>query len=183
MSDRFRMRRYGMCGGLAPVDSVPIQTRPASDRDREGADHTSDLRFGIPVLKDTRALHASRLDLVGTMVAMTTTAFADKPAIGTDDELKQTLLRAKSVAYSDSASGVYIEKELFKKLGVQEQLAPKSKMIERVPVASVVAKGDYQVGFQQVAELLPVPGVTFVGKIPEDVQSVTRYAAGVPKKR
>lgn len=53
-------------------------------------------------------------------------------------------------------------------------------MIERIPVASVVAKGDYEVGFQQVAELLPIPGVTFVAKIPEDVQSVTRYAAGIP---
>lgn len=53
-------------------------------------------------------------------------------------------------------------------------------MIERIPVASVVAKGDYEVGLQQVAELLPVPGVTYVGKIPEDVQSVTRFAAGIP---
>ena len=70
--------------------------------------------------------------------------------------------------------------EEFKKLGIEQQLVPKSKMIERIPVASVVAKGDYELGFQQVAELLPVPGVTFVAKIPEDVQSVTRYAAGIP---
>jgi molybdate transport system substrate-binding protein len=54
-------------------------------------------------------------------------------------------------------------------------------MVERIPVASVVAKGDYELGFQQVAELLPVPGVTFVGKIPENVQSVTRFAAGIPR--
>ncbi|WP_164617784.1 ABC transporter substrate-binding protein, partial [Pseudomonas viridiflava] len=105
-------------------------------------------------------------------------AGAPKPSISTDAELKQVLLNAKSVAYSDSASGVYIEKELFKKLGIQEQLVPKSKMIERIPVASVVAKGDYEIGFQQVAELMPVPGAAFVAKIPEDVQSVTRYAAG-----
>jgi molybdate transport system substrate-binding protein len=53
-------------------------------------------------------------------------------------------------------------------------------MIERIPVASVVANGDYPIGFQQVAELLPVAGVQFVGKVPEQVQSVTRFAAGIP---
>lgn len=78
--------------------------------------------------------------------------------------------QAKSVAYSDSASGDYVEKELFKKLG----MPAKGTMIQRVPVGEQVAKGDYEVGLQQVAELLPVKGVTFVGKIPEDVQSV-RY--------
>ncbi|MDN5485088.1 MAG: substrate-binding domain-containing protein, partial [Pseudomonas sp.] len=56
----------------------------------------------------------------------------------------------------------------------------KGTMIQRVPVGEQVAKGDYEVGLQQVAELLPVKGVTFVGKIPEDVQSVTRFAAGIP---
>lgn len=123
----------------------------------------------------------SRVELADSRIGMAVKAGAEQPAIGTEAELKQALLSAKSVAYSDSASGVYIEKELFKKLGIQEQLAPKSKMIERIPVASVVAKGDYQMGFQQVAELLPVAGITFVGKIPENIQSVTRYAAGIPE--
>jgi molybdate transport system substrate-binding protein len=53
-------------------------------------------------------------------------------------------------------------------------------MIPKIPVGSVVATGDYQLGFQQVSELLPVPGVSFVAKIPESVQSVTRFAAGIP---
>ena len=122
----------------------------------------------------------SRVELADSRIGMAVKAGAAKPSITTDAELTHVLLSAKSVAYSDSASGVYIENELFKKLGIQQQLAPKSKMIERIPVASVVAKGDYEIGFQQVAELLPVPGITFVGKIPEDVQSVTRFAAGIP---
>ena len=84
------------------------------------------------------------------------------------------------MAYSDSASGVYIEQELFKKLGIEDQLKPKAKMIPKIPVGSVVATGDYQLGFQQVSELLPGPGVSFVAKIPESVQSVTRFAAGIP---
>lgn len=132
------------------------------------------------LIKQGKVDPASRVELADSRIGMVVRAGAEKPAIGTDAELKQTLLKAQSVAYSDSASGVYIEKELYKKLGIQDQLVPKSKMIERIPVASVVATGDYQVGFQQVAELLPVPGVTFVGKIPEDVQSVTRFAGGVP---
>jgi molybdate transport system substrate-binding protein len=133
------------------------------------------------LIKQGKVDPASRVELADSRIGMVVKQGAAKPAIGTDAELKNVLLKAKSVAYSDSASGVYIEKELFKKLGIQEQAGPKGKMIERIPVASVVANGDYEVGFQQVAELLPVPGVTFVGKIPEDVQSVTRYAAGIPR--
>lgn len=105
---------------------------------------------------------------------------ATKPDISSVDGLKKTLLDAKSIAYSDSASGVYIENQLFKRLGIEDQLKPKSKMISKIPVGSVVAAGDYQLGFQQVSELLPVPGVSFVAKIPESVQSVTRFAAGIP---
>ncbi|WP_085676542.1 MULTISPECIES: substrate-binding domain-containing protein [unclassified Pseudomonas] len=123
---------------------------------------------------------ASRVELADSRIGLVVREGQAKPAIGTADELKQTLLAARSVAYSDSASGVYIEKELYKKLGIQDQLVGKSTMVERIPVASQVAKGTYQLGFQQVAELLPVPGVTYVGKIPEGLQSVTRFAAGIP---
>lgn len=132
------------------------------------------------LIKQGKVDPASRVELADSRIGMVVRQGAAKPLIGTDAELKNALLKARSVAYSDSASGVYIEKQLFKKLGIEQQLVPKSKMIERIPVASVVAKGDYELGFQQVAELLPVPGVTFVAKIPEDVQSVTRYAAGIP---
>lgn len=96
------------------------------------------------------------------------------------EAFKTTLLAAKSVAYSDSASGVYIQNELFKKMGIENQIKPKATMVPKIPVASVVAKGDYQLGFQQVSELLPVQGAEFVGKIPESLQSITRYAAGIP---
>ncbi|MFJ3485973.1 substrate-binding domain-containing protein [Pseudomonas sp. NPDC090202] len=133
------------------------------------------------LIKQGKVDPASRVELADSRIGMVVKAGADKPQIGSDAQLKDVLLKADSIAYSDSASGVYIEKELFRKLGVQDQVGPKGKMIERIPVASVVAKGDYQVGFQQVAELLPVPGVIYVGKIPENVQSVTRFAAGIPR--
>ena len=128
------------------------------------------------LIKQGKVDKASRVELADSRIGLVVKEGAAKPAIGTDAELKAVLSKAKSVAYSDSASGVYVEKELFKKLG----MPAKGTMIERLPVAEQVAKGDYEVGLQQVAELLPVPGVTYVGKIPEDVQSVTRFAAGIP---
>lgn len=128
------------------------------------------------LIKQGKVDPASRVELADSRIGLVVKAGAVKPAIGTDAELKAALSKAKSVAYSDSASGVYVEKELFKKLG----MPAKGTMIERLPVAEQVAKGDYEVGLQQVAELLPVAGVTYVGKIPEDVQSVTRFAAGIP---
>ncbi len=124
---------------------------------------------------------ASRVELADSRIGMVVKQGQPKPQIGTPDQLKQTLLAAKSVAYSDSASGVYIKTELYKKLGIEDRLVGKSTMVERIPVASQVAQGTYELGFQQVAELLPVPGVTLVGKIPESLQSVTRYAAAIPK--
>lgn len=132
------------------------------------------------LIKQGKVDPASRVELADSRIGMVVKAGAPTPAIGTDAELKSALLKAKSVAYSDSASGVYIQDQLFKKLGIESSMRGKSTMVEKTPVASRVAQGDYELGFQQVAELLPVPGVTFVGKIPENVQSVTRFAAGIP---
>lgn len=132
------------------------------------------------LIKQGKVDPASRVELADSRIGLVVRDGAPKPDISTVDSLKKTLLEAKSVAYSDSASGVYIEDQLFKRLGIEDQLKPKSKMIPKIPVGSVVATGDYQLGFQQVSELLPVPGVSFVAKIPESVQSVTRFAAGIP---
>ncbi|BCX68633.1 MULTISPECIES: substrate-binding domain-containing protein [Pseudomonas] len=132
------------------------------------------------LIKQGKVDPASRVELADSRIGLVVREGAPKPDISSVDSLKKTLLDAKSVAYSDSASGVYIEQQLFKRLGIEGQLKAKSTMVPKIPVASVVATGDYQLGFQQVSELLPVPGVTFVAKIPESVQSVTRFAAGVP---
>lgn len=122
----------------------------------------------------------TRVELADSRIGMVVRQGQPKPDIATTDGLKKTLLAASSIAYSDSASGVYIEKEMFKKLGIEDQVKGKAHRVQRVPVASQVAEGKYEVGFQQVAELLPVPGVTFVGTVPDAVQSVTRFAGGVP---
>lgn len=132
------------------------------------------------LIKQGKIMPGSRVELADSRIGAVVKAGAPTPDISTPDALKATLLRAKSVAYSDSASGVYIQKELFQRLGIEAQMQAKAKMVPKVPVASVVASGQYALGFQQVAELKPVAGVTFIGKIPEPLQSVTRYAAAIP---
>lgn len=131
------------------------------------------------LIRQGRVDPASKVELADSRIGMVVRQGAAKPDIGSEDAFRKTLLDARSLAYSDSASGMYIQNELFRKLGVQQSVASKARMIERIPVASVVASGQYEIGFQQVAELLPVPGVTFVGRIPESLQSITRYSAGI----
>jgi molybdate transport system substrate-binding protein len=132
------------------------------------------------LIKQGRVAPASRVELADSRIGMSVKAGAPKPDIASEDALRETLLHAKSIAYSDSASGVYIQNEMFKKLGIEDQVRPKAKMVPKIPVASVVANGEYELGFQQVSELLPVKGAEFVGRVPESVQSVTRFAAGIP---
>ncbi|RDV00787.1 substrate-binding domain-containing protein [Trinickia dinghuensis] len=132
------------------------------------------------LIRKGKVIPGSRVELADSRIGMVVREGAAKPDISTVEGLRQTLLHAKSIAYSDSASGVYIQRELFKKLGIEDQVRSKAKMIPRIPVASVVANGDFEIGFQQVSELRPVKGATFVGKIPESLQSVTRFAAGIP---
>ena len=102
-----------------------------------------------------------------------------KPDISSADALKKTLLDAKSIAYSASASGTYLSEELFPRLGVMDAIKDKAKRIESERVGTVVARGDAELGFQQVSELLPIEGLDFVGVLSDDVQKVTVFSAGL----
>jgi len=102
-----------------------------------------------------------------------------KPDIGSVEAFKHSLSGAKSIAYSDSASGVYIETVLYKQLGVSEEIKAKSKMIAAEPVGEVVARGDAELGFQQMSELIPVKGIDIIGPIPTEIQKITVFAAGI----
>lgn len=95
------------------------------------------------------------------------------------DALRRTLLAAKSIAYSDSASGVYIQNETLKRLGIAEQVAGKARMIPAEPVGAVVARGEAEIGFQQISELRPIKGIDLVGPLPPEVQQATVFSAGI----
>ena len=131
------------------------------------------------LIKEGKAVAGSRVDLARARIGMVVRAGAPKPDIGSVDALKRTLLAAKSIAVSASASGVYLSKEMFPRLGIADQIKDKSKRIESERVAAVVARGEAEIGFQQISELLPVPGVELVGPLPPEVQRVTVFAAGV----
>jgi len=116
----------------------------------------------------------SKIDLAKSQIGMVVRAGAAKPNISSVEAFKRTLLDAASIAYSDSGSGTYLSTTLFAKLGVADQVARKSRKVRGPPsgepVAAVVARGEAEIGFQQVSELIHVAGVTFVGALPADLQ-------------
>lgn len=126
-----------------------------------------------------QVVEGSQVDLVRSEIGMAVRAGSSVPDIKSVDAFRQTLLNAKSVAYSDSASGVYIATSLFKKLGIEKEMAVKSRKIPAEPVGLVVARGEAEIGFQQMSELKPIHGITIVGRIPESVQLVTVFSAGL----
>lgn len=121
----------------------------------------------------------SRVDLARSGIGVVVRAGAPHPDVSSTAALRQALLDAKSVAYSDSASGVYIQTEMFKRLGIAEQMSGKARMIPAEPVGEVVARGDAEIGFQQMSELKPIHGIDLVGPLPPEVQQVTVFSAGV----
>jgi molybdate transport system substrate-binding protein len=127
----------------------------------------------------------SKIELARSLIGMVVRAGAEKPHIGSVEALRTTLLAAKSIAYSDSGSGTYLSTKLFPRLGIAEQIAGKSRKVRGPPsgepVAQVVARGEAEIGFQQVAELIHVPGITFVGSLPAEVQPTIFFAGALTR--
>ena len=124
-----------------------------------------------------------KTELARSLIGMVVREGAAKPDIGSVEAFRNTLLAAKSVAYSDSGSGTYLSTTLFGKLGVADQIASKSRKIRGPPsgepVAAVVARGEAEIGFQQVSELIRVPGISFVGALPAEVQPMFSFAGAL----
>lgn len=131
-------------------------------------------------IKDGLVLADGYTPLVQSAIGMAVRAGAAKPDIATVEALKRTLLQARSIAYSASVSGEYLTQELYQRLGIADQVMAKSRLIgggERVGTA--VARGDAEIGFQQMSELMPVPGIDHVTPLPADVQKVSLFSGGV----
>ncbi len=126
-----------------------------------------------------KVVAGSRIDLVRSTIGMAVRAGAPKPDISSVAALTETLLRAKSVAYSASASGISLSTELFQRLGIADRVLPKSRNAAGERVAALLARGDAEIGFQQISELLPEPGIDYVGPLPPEVQRVTVFSAGI----
>ncbi len=125
----------------------------------------------------------SKIEFARSLIGMVVRAGAAKPDIGSVEAFRSTLLAAKSIAYSDSGSGTYLSTTLFPKLGVADQVAGKSRKVRGPPsgepVAAVVARGEAEIGFQQVSELIHVPGITYVGTIPAELQPIFSFAGAL----
>lgn len=130
-------------------------------------------------IKQGKAVPGSRVDLVRSAIGFAVKSGAPKPDISTVAKLKQTLLDAKSIAYSASASGTYFSTEMLQKMGIAEQVLPKSKKILSERVGTVVARGDAELGLQQVSELVPIKGIDYIGPLPDELQQNTVFSAGI----
>jgi molybdate transport system substrate-binding protein len=131
-------------------------------------------------IEDGLVLAESRQPLARSSIGIAVRAGAPKPDISSVDALRRTLLQVKSIAYSASVSGEYLTTELCQRLGIADQVLSKSRLIgggERT--GAVVARGEAEIAFQQMSELLPVPGIAHITPLPPEVQKVSVFSAGV----
>jgi molybdate transport system substrate-binding protein len=123
----------------------------------------------------------TRSDIVRSRVGMAVRAGAPRPDIATQERFRQAMLAAESIAYSFGPSGVYVA-ELFERLGIAQTLGDRARQVKGVPIGELVARGEAEIGFQQVSELLPVAGIDVIRELPPGIEKVETFATGLHRK-
>jgi molybdate transport system substrate-binding protein len=133
------------------------------------------------LIKQGKLVADSRVNVASSGIGVAIRAGAPKIDATSSEGIRQALIGAKTIAYSAGPSGIHMER-LIAKWGLTEQLKAKIvPPIPNVPIGEVVARGDAEIGFQQVSELLPVKGIDYLGPLPADIQEVTVFSAAVHK--
>jgi molybdate transport system substrate-binding protein len=165
---------WGASMGTAP-DAIPMRLSRGEPADV--------LIMAAPALDELirqgKAIPGSRTDLARSTIAMAVKSGARKPDIATVEAFERALVKAKSIAYSASASGVYLSTEVFPHLRNGAEIMGKSRKILSERVGAVVARGEAEIGFQQLSELLPIDGIDIVGPLPAALQRATVFSAGI----
>lgn len=130
------------------------------------------------MIKEGKVVAGSRVDLVRSGIAIGVPHGAPKPDISSVEAVKRALLAAKNgVGYSSGPSGVFLQ-DLFKRWGIADKITIKQTP-PGTPVGTLLARGEIDVGFQQVSELLLFPGIQYVGPVPPEMDTVSVFAGGV----
>jgi molybdate transport system substrate-binding protein len=145
-------------------------------------------RFDIVVLADDaidrlaaagRVQPGSRVALARSGIALAVTAGAPRPEIGDEASVRDAILAARSIGYSTGPSGSHLTR-LFERWGIAETVA--TRMVQAapgVPVGTLVARGDVELGFQQLSEFMHLPGIDVIGSLPPDIQIITVFSAAI----
>ena len=151
-----------------------LKEEKAEDEKNEAILRSPQKQWGV--IKDELAAISGKF---GEKLGMAIRRGEELPDISTSIGLRQALVKADSIAYSASSSGIFVSEVLFPRLGIVDVVGPKSRRIDNERVGAVVARGEAEIGFQQMSELVPLGDLLVVGKLPDELQQTKIISAGI----